>query len=109
MGIEHSWVHAMKRLKGRIGALPSSGLFFQKSFEGLPEDASGVSTPTVFPPAVARLFLAVFFCLMVFTEQTRLDNHDYLRFLGLLGLLGLLGHCVCCSTEPTDYKKPFTV
>jgi len=70
MEIEHSWVHAMKKLKRRIGSLLSSGLFFQKPFEGLPEDAFGVSTPTVFPPAVARLFLAVFFRLMVFTEQT---------------------------------------
>ena len=59
-------------------AITSSGLFFQKSFEGLQEDTLGVSRPTVLPPAVTRLFFSVLFHLMKFTGQTRFDNHGYL-------------------------------
>jgi hypothetical protein len=60
------------------GTIMSGGLFFQKFFEGLYEDTLGVSRPTVFPPAVTRLFFSILFYLMKFTGQTRFDNHGYL-------------------------------
>jgi hypothetical protein len=64
-------------LKGGEGTIPSSGLFFQKSFKGLSEDTLGVSRPTVFPPTVTRLFFSVLFHLMIPTAQTRFDNHGF--------------------------------
>jgi hypothetical protein len=63
-------------LKGGEGLVMSRGLFFQKSFEGLSEDTLGVSRPTVFPPAVTRLFFFGLFNLMKFTIGTGFDNHD---------------------------------
>jgi hypothetical protein len=62
------------RESGR-GAILSGGVFFQKLFESLYKDTPGVSRPTVFPPAVTRLFFSVLFYLMKFTDQTRFDNH----------------------------------
>jgi hypothetical protein len=46
----------------------SGGVFLQKLFEGLSEHTLGISRPTVFPPAVTRLFLSVLLYLMKFTE-----------------------------------------
>jgi hypothetical protein len=66
----------------------SRGLFFQKFFEGLYEDTLGVSRPTVFPPAVTRLFFSVLFELMIFTRQTGFDYHKLSpRFAGFVGFL----------------------
>jgi hypothetical protein len=56
-------------------AILSGGVFFQKFFEGFSEHTLGISRPTVFPPAVTRLFFSVLLYLMKFTEQARFDNH----------------------------------
>lgn len=57
------------------------GFLFQEFFEGLSEDALGVSRPTVFLPAMTCLFFSVLSYLMKFTGQTGFDNHGYLRCL----------------------------
>jgi hypothetical protein len=63
-------VQAGERLKGGEGAILSGGFFFQKLFEGLYKDTLGVSSPTVFPLAVARLFFSILSYLMKFAGQT---------------------------------------
>jgi hypothetical protein len=65
----------VERLKVGEGAILSGGLFFQKLFKGLYEDTFGVSRPTVFSPAMTRLFLSVPFYFMKITGQARFDNH----------------------------------
>jgi hypothetical protein len=76
---EFEWLfrNGKNRLKGGKGAILSRGLFFQKSFEGLSEDTLRVSRPTVFPPAVTRLFFSILFHLMILTGQARFDNHGF--------------------------------
>jgi len=63
-------------LKGEEGLVRSRGFFFQKFLEGLCKDTLGESRPTVFPPAVTRLFFSGLFNLMKFTIGTGFDNHD---------------------------------
>jgi hypothetical protein len=65
----------MQRLEGGTGAILPRGLFFQKSFEGLSENALGVSRPTVFFPTMTRLFFSILLYLMIFTEKTSFDDH----------------------------------
>jgi hypothetical protein len=62
-------------LKGGRETIMPRGFLFQEFFEGLSEDALGVSRPTVFLPAMTRLFSSILFYLMRFTGQTGFDNH----------------------------------
>jgi hypothetical protein len=62
-------------LKCGRGTILPRGFLFQEFFKGLSEDTLGVSRPTVFLPAVTRLFFSVLSYLMKFTGQTGFDNH----------------------------------
>jgi hypothetical protein len=68
-------INKQNKLKTGEGLLMSRGFFSQKLLKGLCKNTLGVATPTVFPPAVTRLFFSVLFHLMIFAGQTRLDNH----------------------------------
>jgi len=70
------------KMRGGEGAILSGGFFFQKLFEGLYKDTFGISSPTIFPPAVTRLFFSILSYLMKPTGRTRFDNHWMTHLLG---------------------------
>jgi hypothetical protein len=51
----------------------SRGFFCQKFFKRFCEDTLGISGPTVFPPAVARLLLSILFGLMILAVEAGFD------------------------------------
>ena len=68
-------------MRGGEGAILSGGFFFQELFESLYKDTLGISSPTIFPPAVTRLFFPILFYLMKPAGRTRFDNHGMTHLL----------------------------